>query len=383
MAQEPALSRRRSWLVWGLVVVATILLLVSSLTVWTKRQLLDTDAWTSAAGEILADDDVRSAVSTQIADLLNQRIDFKAELEQRLPPQTRSFAPVAAAGVQAAIPRVLETFLATPRAQKLWEDINRRAHAAIVNVLEGKDAGPVSTSNGDVVLDLRPMIGAVVDRLGLSGARLKQGASETTGQIVLLRSDQLDAAQKTVRVVKALSIFLLIVVLAFYALAVYLAHGRRRTVLRGVGIGLFVVGLILLVVQRLIGNYIVDSVVTVDANRPAVHASWFIETELLRDIAWALVAYGIVTIIATVLAGPARLAVRLRRAAAPTVRDHVLLFYTAAAIVVLAFLAWGPAGSSRRLLGDIVLGVLFFAGLEVWRRQAVRELGPGEPAKAP
>ena len=180
----------------GLVVVATILLLVSSLTVWTKRQLLDTDAWTSAAGEILANDDVRSAVFDQIADLLNQRVDFKAELEQRLPPRTRSFAPVAAAGAQAAMARVLETFLANPRAQKLWEDINRRAHKAIVNVLEGKDAGPVSTSNGDVVLDLRPMIGAVVDRLGLSGARLKQGASETTGQIVLLRSDQLEPRRR-------------------------------------------------------------------------------------------------------------------------------------------------------------------------------------------
>src|SRR4051812_16340331 len=192
------MSRRRAWLVSALVVLSTILLLVSSLTVWTKRQLLDTDAWTNAAGEMLANDDVRAAVGTQLTDLLNQRIDFRAQFEERLPPRTQSFAPVAAAAAQTAMARVIDTFLASPRAQTLWENINRRAHKALVNVLEGKDAGPISTANGDVVLDLRPMIAAVADRLGVSGDRLKQGASETTGEIVLLRSDQLDAAQKTV-----------------------------------------------------------------------------------------------------------------------------------------------------------------------------------------
>ena len=375
--QQPALSRRRSWLVWGLVVVSTILLLVSSLTVWTKRQLLDTEAWTDAAGQMLANDDVRASIGNQVTDLLNQRVDFRAQLEERLPPRTQSFAPVAAAAAQTAVSRVVETFLASPQAQTLWEDINRRAHKAIVNVLEGKDAGPISTANGDVVLDLRPMIAAVADRLGISADRLKQGASETTGQIVILRSDQLDAAQKTVRAVKVLSIFLLIVVLALYALAVYLARGRRRSVLQGIGIGILVTGLLLLVIQRLAGNYIVDSVVKVDSNKPAVHAAWFIETNLLRDIAWALVAYGLLVIVATFLAGPSRPAVALRRAAAPTFEEHVAMVYAVAAVVFLLFVAWGPTGASRRLLGIVVLGVLFFVGLEVWRRQAVREITRG------
>ncbi len=35
------MSKKRGLLVWGLFALATILLLVSSLTVWAKRQLLD------------------------------------------------------------------------------------------------------------------------------------------------------------------------------------------------------------------------------------------------------------------------------------------------------------------------------------------------------
>jgi uncharacterized iron-regulated membrane protein len=42
---EEEMSKKRGLLVWGLLVLATILLFVSSLTVWSKRQLLDNDAW--------------------------------------------------------------------------------------------------------------------------------------------------------------------------------------------------------------------------------------------------------------------------------------------------------------------------------------------------
>ena len=77
MAKPRAMSRRRSWLVWGLVVLATVLLLVASMTVWTKRQLLDTDNWTSSSAKILADDDVRAALSSRLVNLLNERVDIR------------------------------------------------------------------------------------------------------------------------------------------------------------------------------------------------------------------------------------------------------------------------------------------------------------------
>ena len=57
---------------------------------------------------------------------------------------------------------------------------------------------------------------------------------------------------------------------------------------------------------------IVDSVVKVDASKPAVHTIWFIWTDLLRDIAIALLIYGLVAIVAGILAGPSRLAVSVR-----------------------------------------------------------------------
>ena len=379
------MSRGRSWLVWGLVVLATVLLLVTSMTVWTKRQLLNTDAWTNSATELLADDQIRGLLASRIADLLNQRVDVQAQLEERLPPRAQSAAPAVAAALESATARVVDTFLSTARAQTLWENINRRAHTAIVNVLEGKDAGAISTANGDVVLDLRPMIQQVATRLGIED-RLKEGANPNTGQIVILRSDQLETAQTAVRVFRFLTVFLAILVLVLYALAVYLAHPRRRIVLAGVGTSLLLSGLILAIVRRAAGNLIVESLVKVKANRPAVLTAWLVETNLLRDIAIALIAYGFLAIVAAFLAGPSRPATAVRRWAAPTMKDHPALLYAGAAVLFLIVIAWGPTNATRQLVGVLILAAVFFGGLEIWRRQTIREFAsdeePGEAEKS-
>ncbi len=41
MSSTVHMSRRRFWLVVGILVLATVIALVGSLTLWTKRQLLD------------------------------------------------------------------------------------------------------------------------------------------------------------------------------------------------------------------------------------------------------------------------------------------------------------------------------------------------------
>jgi hypothetical protein len=270
----------------------------------------------------------------------------------------------------------VENFLASAKAQELWERTVRAAHGAVVNVLEGNDAGPVSTVNGDVVLDLRPFIAQVATRLGVED-RLKQNASPTSGEIVILKSDQLAAAQDAVRILKALSILLVILVLALYAVAVYLAHGRRRRTLQYVGAAFLIVGILLILIRRVVGNYLVDSLVKVESSKPAVHNFWLIETDLLRDLALALLAYGLLAVVAGFVAGPSRAAVRLRRWLAPTFRERPVLVYSIAAFVYLVVIALGPTGATRRLVGILVLGGLIALGLEVWRRQMLREFPEG------
>src|SRR5262249_19873862 len=246
------MTLRRSIAVWTLIVLASLLALVSALTVWSKQQLLDTDKFTSSSAKLLANDEIRATVSNRLVDLLNERIDVQTQLEQNLPPRAKGAAPAIAAAIQNSAGQVMNAFLGTAQAEQLWEQANRRAHTALVNVLEGKDAGPISTENGDVVLDLRPLIKRVAERLGV-GERLKARAPPDAGQIRLLKSDQLDAAQEGVTVLHVLSSWLWLAVLALLALAVYLAQGKRRTMLEAVGFTLLTVGFLLLIVRRFVG----------------------------------------------------------------------------------------------------------------------------------
>ena len=372
------MTKRRTALVSALLALSTLILLVASLTVWSKRQLLDTDNFTESSGKLLANDEIRTVLSARLVDLLDQRVDITSQLREQLPPRVQAAAPLAAATIRNAAGRVIDAFLTTAQAQDLWERVVRRSHTALVNVLEGKDAGPISTANGDVVLDLRPFLQRIAERLGVED-RLQEraAASPTSGQIVILKSDQLDAAQKAVRILNALSSLLVLVVLALFALAVYLAHPRRRVMLMRVGWCLLFVGVILAVIRRVVGGAVIDSLVQVEASKPAVNAVWLIETDLLRDLAIALLFYGLAAIAAGFVAGPSRPAVWLRRSMAPIFRERPALVWVAALFVFLLVIAWGPSGGSRRFLGVVILAVLVAVGIELWRRQTLREFPEG------
>jgi hypothetical protein len=377
-------SVKRKIAVWSLIGIATLLLLISTMTIWTKRQLLNTDNWTRTSGQLLANDTVRAALSTKLVDLLFQKVDVAQQLKSRLPPQLAGLAPVAAGALENAGPRAVNALLQTNAAQTLWERSNRRMHRELVNVLEGKPLpGHVTTAGGQVTLNLRPMLLRVADRLGVS-EQLNARAGPNAGKIVILKASQLKAAQTGVQALKALTIFLVIVVLALYALAIYLARGSRRTTLEVIGGCIFLVGLLLLIAQRLLGDAIVNAVVKTDASRPAGHEIWMIATSVLRDVAIALVVYGLLTVLAGVLAGPSRVAVGVRRRLAPAFRRHVVVVYAVVVTILLILVAWAPLGRDRQLLGTLVLFILILCGVEVYRRQTLREfpetgVAPAQP----
>ena len=202
------MSKKRGVLVWSLLVLATIVLFVSSLTVWSKRQLLDNDAWADSSSQLLANDEVRGAIAQTLVDRLFERVDVDAQLRARLPEQAQGAAPALAATLESAAVRAADRMLQTPRVQTLWQNINKRAHAGVVKVLEGKDLGRngnVSTANGNVTLDLRPLITQLATRLGVQD-RLKANADPNAGQVVIMKSNQLETAQKAVKILHALQL---------------------------------------------------------------------------------------------------------------------------------------------------------------------------------
>jgi hypothetical protein len=378
------MSKKRGLLVWSLFGLATILMFVSSLTVWAKRQLLDDQAWANSSTQLLANDEVRGAIAQKLSDGLFARVDVAAQLRERLPPRAQGAAPLLAAALQNSVaPAAANRLLQRPRVQTLWQNANKRAHAAVVKVLEGKSLGKngnISTVNGEVTLDLRPAIKRLATRLGVED-KLKANADPNAGQIVILKSSQLKAGQTAVKILNALSSLLLIAVFALFALAIYLAQGRRRLLLGATGASLAFVGLVIASLRHFLGGAIVDSLVKTAANKHPVSVIWAIETSVLRDIAILLVVYGALVLLATVLAGPNRPAVALRRWLAPSFRHHPIVVWAAALALFLILLAWGPTAGNRQLLGVAILAATAAIAIEALRRQTLREF-PEDPHPA-
>jgi hypothetical protein len=364
--ESPPLARKRAIAVWTLLVVASILILLSSLTIWVKRQALDTDAWTNTSGQMLANDEIRQQLSIYLVDTLFSSADATAKIQQALPQNRQALAPVIAGALQNVAVQAADRILETPKAQALWEEANRRAHQNLIAVLEGKDVRRFQTENGEVVLDLSPLVQRLSDRFGFQ-------PSPDAGKITILQSGQLKNAQRALKVIKVLSVFLLVLVLFLYGLAIYLARGHRRRILRATAVSFLLVGVLVLVIQRITGGVVIDSLIKTDAIRPAGNAAWGIGTVLLRSVAYALILYGVAGLIGAWLAGPTRLAVAARKRLAPVFEDQPWMVYIAVAVLFLLVLAWGPTQATREWWGILLLGGLLFFGVAMLHRQTVRE----------
>ena len=159
-------ARTRTILVWVLLVLGTLVVLVGSLTLWVKRQALDTDSWVNTSSELLQDEQVRGAISVYIVDELYSNLDPQATLEDELPENLQGLAgPLAGALRQPAVEAV-DRFLQRPRVQDLWARANRAAHEALLRILEDDTREGISTAGGAVTLDLRTLLVRIGEELG-------------------------------------------------------------------------------------------------------------------------------------------------------------------------------------------------------------------------
>ena len=373
------LPRWRRITVWVLIVLAGVIGLVSALTVWAKRQALETDKWVATSSRLLEDDEIRGAVSLYLVDQLYTNVDVAAELQTRLPPEVKPLAGPIAGGLRELSVRAADNLLSRPAVQTLWEEANRRAHEAFIRIVD--DEGRfLQTGEGEVVLDLQPIVQQLADRIGLSQAQVEERLGPDAGRIVIMESDQLGTVQTAVELIRKLSVWLAIAILVLFALAVYLAQGRRRETLRAVGITFVVVGGLLLVIRNLAGDWIVDTLSDGESVRDAASNAWLIGTDLLSGIAWTAIAYGAIVILAAWLAGPTRAATWVRQRLAPSLRDRPGLVYAIVGGLYLLVVAWGPTPAFRQPWSVLVFAALTGLGVEAFRRLTVREFPTGAPS---
>lgn len=353
------------------VAIATVLLFFGSFAIWANRQLLNTDNWVSTSTKLLENKDVQAALGPYLVNELFKQVNVQAELQAKLPPQLQPLAGPAAGGLRQLAEQASVKLLASPQVDGVWQQVNRAAHKELLKLLEG-GGNALSTSNGEVTLHLKPIVAQIASQVGLPSA-VAGKIPNSAANLVILRSNQLKAAQDAAQIFKGLVIVLTLLVIGLYVLAMVLARGRRRGTLLAIGWGFVGVGALVLVARSLAGNEVVNDLVKARANLPAGQATWSIATDLLRQIGTAQIFFGVLVLLAGWLAGESRPALAFRRFVAPALRDHPVPVYLGALVVGIVIVAWHPLDFARVTFTAILFLVLVLAAVAALRHQTAQE----------
>ena len=329
--------RTRGVVAVALVVVTSLLVTVSVTAIWARRNALNTDRWVRTVGPIAEEPAVQQALGRYITDQTMSAIDPEELFESALPERGQILAAPLTSALRGFVNDHVDSFLASDTFQRLWVQINERAHQRVVQVLEGDLPPSLQIEGNDVVLNVVPILNQVLARIGeqspeifgrtidlptvsvdeipeeaiqkVEGA-LGRDLPENFGQFTVFDASKLQQVQDTVTLFNKLVVVAVILAIVLFALTLWVSPRRRRTLLQlmvGIALGIVII--------RRLGLRLEDDVVELvrPENRDAVQVvvGAFVSS-LLDATAWILGIAAVVAVVA-LLTGPYGWARALRR----------------------------------------------------------------------
>ena len=363
-----------------LTVVGVLLLVVSVLANFVKREALDESHLRTTSKALIADPTIQAQLSSTLVDQLYANVDVKSALAAKLPPAVKGLAGPISGAVQEAAPRAAQRLLEGPRVQDAFVAATVQAQRSFVRILDGKTK-LATTSGGAVTLDLRPLLVGLEGRFSfLSNAQA--AIPPDAGQITILKSNQLKTAQNATKALRFVALWIWVLVIAAWAGAIWLSRDRRRVEVRAIAIGVVAAGLLVLIVRTLAGRYLVNHLVATDTVRPAVAHAYSIITQLLAGAGWTGIIIGGVGVLGAWVAGPGGRARATRKALSPYLARPEIA-YTALIFLYLLLLWWKPTPQFGFLLNIVLFFIFAVLGLEALRRLTAREFPESTTADPP
>lgn len=295
-----------------LLVIGVILVPLSMSAIWVRATLLDTDQYVATVGPLADNSDIQQGVADRVTTALFADGQVQQKVSEVLPARADILAAPITGGLQTFTNTAALKLVQSDRFQTLWENVNRRAHTAVVAVLTG-DTSRVSTKDGTVSINIEEIFTNVKKRLDARGISLFDSVELPTKyqSVVLFQSKELEQVQGLVDLLQKIAWVLPAIALLCFAGAIALSSNRRRTVMRlGIWVAIAVaLQLALLSVGR---NFYLDAITAAGARRGSAGAVWDQVTLFLRQAGTTMVALGLVIAIGAWVVGPSKLATRIR-----------------------------------------------------------------------
>jgi hypothetical protein len=370
-------SRLRSIATVVLIVLTCILTFASVLAVWMRALVLNTDSYVKAVGPLIDNPAVRAEVARDVVDALYERVDVTGLLRDSLPRNARVIAPTLAQGVHDTAIQLAASALATDAVRKVWNEANRVAHDQVVHVLKG-EGEVVTTAEGEVAVDLRPIVAQVRQALDDHGVAIFDDVpvSQIDRRFVLFRSDDLARAQQATGLLDTLGVWLPVGAVLAGIGAIACSRHRRRTA--GHLCIVIAATMVALMVMIAIGRaFYLDRVGTVSRDVAAAPFDGLVRS--LRFWVRTLFVVAIVGWFVTWFAGSRELVARereVRLALGNVVREHARVLAGAGVVAAALVLVVWDQPTPRTVLLVLLVLALWEAALRLLARE------PAAPGRA-
>jgi len=373
-----------------LIVLGCVLAPVAVLGVWAGNQVSDTGQWVATVQPLIRDPAIQNVLTDRITNEITSRLNITGNVNQaaaqlnskgltRIGSLLTTFGPQIASSVTGFVHSTVHSVIASPAMENAWVQVNTVAHQSLVNLLSGRGNGALSTSNGQIVLNLGPLITVAKQDLVARGFSLANSIPNINPTVALFEAKNLGKAQSGYRLVSDLPIIAPIVVFVILGTGVFVARGRRRALV-GAGLGLaasmLVLAIGLLIARSIYLSSVPSSVLPSDAAAAAYDAFVHFIKISLRVV----LAVGLVVALGAFFTGPSRAAVATRSglksgmerirnfgerrgvSAGPVGRwtylHRRILRVSAVALVGLIFVFWGQPTAVVVIVLVVVLLVL-------------------------
>lgn len=316
-------TRLRRWMVLLLVVLASVGILLSAVSLWTRSLLFDTDRWVQTVGPVLQEPEVTHDLSVYLTDRAVEASDLEARVADVLPPRAQFLAPAVTDAARDFVQKRMEERLNRPETYDLWLRLNRFAHERLVAVLEG-DSTYIQLNGDEVQLNLVPLVakamdliervlpGALSDRIDVPRidpdasademrAELEAATGRTLppdfGTVTLYKGDQVTQAQQAVRIFKAAVVAIVVVTVLLIAAALLFSRRRLRTLIQ-LGLGTLIAVTLARVAVRRLDDAVVEGISGRDGARIAKALIGSATGNLLDVLVWLIVAGVLVSVVA-------------------------------------------------------------------------------------
>jgi len=385
--------RRFSWRAFFatlLIVLGCVLAPVAVVGVWAGNEVSDTGRYVATVEPLIHDPAIQNALTDKITNEIMSQLNLTGIVNQassqlqsrgltRISSLLTTFGPQITSAVTGFVHSTVHTVISSQAMATAWVQVNTIAHSAVVKLLSGQGNGPITTSNGQITLNLGPLIAVAKQDLVARGFSLASNIPPVTPTLALFQAKDLGKAQALYRLITTLKIVLPILVLVLLAGGVFTARGRRRA-LTAAGLGLaasmVVLAIGLLIARTIYLNSVPSSVLPADAASAAYDALVHFLKEGLRVV----LAVGLVIAIGAFFTGPSRAAVRTRAALGSgitwlrnlgerrgmstgpvgqwTYRHRALLRIGALTLVALILVFWGQPTALTIILLVVILLIL-------------------------